>query len=132
MPEAVDKYPEVKTFGPTIPAYGIWARHVKGLNLINISIKLRNNDLRPAVSIEDGKEITIYNCKFPVTQGALSVIRLANVNNASINKTKINGNSEVFIRVEGESGNIRIRDNKIPGIKTELSQSVEKTSFLSH
>ena len=57
VPEAIDQYPEVKTFGPTIPAYGVWARHVKGLNLIHIKFNLKNNDLRPAFIIEDGKNI---------------------------------------------------------------------------
>ena len=37
VPEAIDKYPEVKTFGPLVPAYGIWARHVRGLKLINVA-----------------------------------------------------------------------------------------------
>lgn len=52
VPEAVDKYPEVKTFGPKIPAYGVWARHVKGL-------KLKNSDARPEIICEDG-DMQIY------------------------------------------------------------------------
>src|SRR6185503_12119030 len=53
VPEAVDKYPEVKTFGPLVPAYGIWARHVKGLKLLNITLHLDSNDRRPAFICED-------------------------------------------------------------------------------
>ena len=47
VPEAIDKYPEVKTFGPKIPAYGVWARHVKGLKLKNVTFELKNPDARP-------------------------------------------------------------------------------------
>lgn len=59
VPEAIDKYPEVKTFGPKIPAYGVWARHVKGLVLRNVSFDLKNADLRPMILCEDG-DISVY------------------------------------------------------------------------
>ncbi|MNQ99000.1 hypothetical protein D3C85_1147200 [compost metagenome] len=57
VPEAVDQYPEVKTFGPKIPAYGLWARHVKGLKVINVKFILKAIDLRPAFVYEDVKEL---------------------------------------------------------------------------
>jgi hypothetical protein len=56
VPEAVDKYPEVKTFGPLVPAYGVWARHVDGLKLDNVKFTLSHNDLRPAFICDDGKK----------------------------------------------------------------------------
>ena len=59
VPEAIDKYPEVKTFGPKIPAYGVWARHVKGLILKNVTFELKNPDARPEIICEDG-DIQIY------------------------------------------------------------------------
>lgn len=59
VPEAIDKYPEVKTFGPKIPAYGVWARHVKGLKLKNVTFELKNPDARPEIICEDG-DIQIY------------------------------------------------------------------------
>ncbi|NQX38056.1 Glycosyl hydrolases family 28 [Pedobacter steynii] len=55
VPEAIDQYPEIKTFGPKIPAHGLWARHVKGLKLINVTFKLKSKDLRPAFVYEDVK-----------------------------------------------------------------------------
>ena len=54
VPEAIDQYPEVKTFGPKIPAYGVWARHVKGLKLKNVTFELKNPDERPEIICEDG------------------------------------------------------------------------------
>ena len=59
VPEAVDQYPEVKTFGPKIPAYGVWARHVKGLKLKNVTFELKNPDARPKIICEDG-DLEIY------------------------------------------------------------------------
>lgn len=57
--EAIDQYPEVKTFGPKIPAYGVWARHVRGLKLRNVTFELKNPDARPAILCEDG-DLQIY------------------------------------------------------------------------
>jgi hypothetical protein len=79
VPEAIDQYPEVKTFGPTIPAYGIWARHVKGLKLKNITFHVKNNDLRPFFICEDGKDIEVTGWDIPATTGSQTIIRLENV-----------------------------------------------------
>lgn len=51
--EAVDEYPEVKTFGPIIPAYGVWARHIDGLTLRNVTFELLSEDARPEYHLED-------------------------------------------------------------------------------
>ncbi len=59
VPEAEDQYPEVKTFGPKIPAYGVWARHVRGLKLKNVTFELKNLDARPEIICEDG-DMEIY------------------------------------------------------------------------
>jgi hypothetical protein len=59
VPEAIDQYPEVKTFGPKIPAYGVWARHVKELKLKNVTFELKNPDARPEILCEDG-DMCIY------------------------------------------------------------------------
>jgi hypothetical protein len=121
VPEAVDKYPEVKTFGPLVPAYGIWARHVKGLKLLNITFHLDSNDRRPAFICEDGKDLEVTGWKVPETNGAPSVIRLENVEKARIRKMDIKGSAAVFISVEGKnSKDIKTGKNKMPGIKKPL------------
>ena len=121
VPEAIDKYPEVKTFGPIIPAYGVWARHVKGLKLRNIRFRLANNDLRPAIICEDGKDIEITNTEIPATTGSQAIIRLQKVDGAIIQGNKINGNAEAFVRAEGtDIKTVQLSNNRIPGIKREL------------
>jgi hypothetical protein len=126
VPEAIDKYPEVKTFGPTIPAYGLWARHVKGLKLKNISFHLKTNDLRPAFICEDGKDIEITDCKIPETKGAESIIRLVNVEGDKIKDTETKANANAFLKVEGSSSKtIRLHKNKSRSKKeVELASNV--------
>ncbi len=59
VPEAIDQYPEVKTFGPKIPAYGVWARHARGLKLKNVTFELKNPEARPEILCEDA-DVEIY------------------------------------------------------------------------
>jgi polygalacturonase len=118
VPEAVDQYPEIKTFGPIIPAYGVWARHVKGLKLKNITFRIKNNDLRPVFICEDGKDIELSGWNIPATTGAASLIRLENVDGAKINNNTVKGESEIFVRVEGAGSKaVQVTKNKIKGIK---------------
>lgn len=120
VPEAIDKYPEVKTFGPLLPAYGVWARHVKGLKLINVRVTLDSNDRRPAIICEDGKDITISKWKTPSTSGAEAIIRLENVDGAVIDNNTIEGQAASFVRIEGDqSRNVRVTKNKLPNIKKQ-------------
>jgi polygalacturonase len=126
VPEAIDQYPEVKTFGPTIPAYGIWARHVKGLKLKNINFHLKLNDLRPVFICEDGNDIDLTGWNIPETNGAQAIIRLENVRGAKITKMNVQGSANVFVRIEGrESSDIKLSKNKIKGIKRSIETTPE-------
>lgn len=119
VPEAIDQYPEVKTFGPRVPAYGIWARHVKGLKLKNIKFNLDSNDVRPALVCEDGKDILVDDWEIPQTNGAEAIIRFENVENAIVKDIDVNGSSaQAFVRVEGvNSKGIQLSGNDISGIR---------------
>jgi polygalacturonase len=48
IPEAESAYPEIRMFGPTLPAYGIYARHTKNLTLTRTTFTLASPDPRPA------------------------------------------------------------------------------------
>ena len=123
VPEAIDQYPEIKTFGPVIPAYGVWARHVKGLKLKNIAFRIKNNDLRPVFICEDGKDIELTDWNIPATTGAPSVIRLENVDGAMISNNDVKGKADVFVKVEGANSKmIRVIKNKTKGIKKIIDQ----------
>lgn len=121
VPEAVAEYPEVRTFGPTIPAYGIWARHIEGLKLKKISLTLANSDVRPAFIVQDGKNIEIRNSAVAVSSGSESVIRFEDVAGAVVKGIKAEGAANAFVKVEGaKSGNVSVAKNKITGIEKEL------------
>lgn len=57
LPEFENDYPEPGRFG-TIPSYGLFARHVKGLTVHNLEVRFAKEDLRPAVILDDVADAT--------------------------------------------------------------------------
>ena len=61
-------YPEPGRIG-TLPAYGIYARHVKDLELANIHLNFSKEELRPAAGFADVQGLEIDNLKPQVATG---------------------------------------------------------------
>jgi polygalacturonase len=126
VPEAIDQYPEVKTFGPLIPAYGIWARHVKGLKLKDISFKLAGNDQRPVFICEDGYDIVLDDWDIPATNGAQAIIRLESVQGAIIKDINAKGSADALVKVEGaNSKDVRLSKAKAKGVKKQVEVAAD-------
>jgi polygalacturonase len=51
-------WPEFHLVG-TLPAYGLYARHVRGLQLRNISFETVSDDLRPALKFDDVEHVSV-------------------------------------------------------------------------
>ncbi|MBO9617638.1 MAG: right-handed parallel beta-helix repeat-containing protein [Niabella sp.] len=115
VPEAIDKYPEVKTFGPVIPAYGLWARHAGNINIKNLSFLLRNSDARPAVWMQDVSGLRMEAGGFPATKNAASVFEIKTSGAVVIERSKVGAGAEVFIRTDAQSKrNISLKENQLP------------------
>jgi len=69
VPPELDKgYPEPRRIGVT-PAYGVFARHVTGLELSDIRLEFEKEDLRPAIVCVDVDGLEIDNLKAHVASG---------------------------------------------------------------
>lgn len=55
-------YPEPRWAGPT-PSYGLFARHIDGLKLRDITFALKKDDGRPAVMLENVKNLDMKDVK---------------------------------------------------------------------
>ncbi|PXV66306.1 polygalacturonase [Dysgonomonas alginatilytica] len=113
VPEAVNEYPEIKTFGPTIPAYGVWARHADGLKLNNITFKVENPDLRPVFVFEDVKNVSIKKLNAEAFEGSESAIRIENSENVQIAISGLRGKSQKLLEVEGADNTISLHGKQI-------------------
>ena len=71
--ELGEGYPEPYKMG-TLPAYGIYARHVSNLELANIHVDFQKEDLRPAASFVDVKGLEIDNFKPEVADGVKAAV----------------------------------------------------------
>lgn len=57
LPEKEAAYPEFDMFGKTMPAYGIYMRHARGITFQDVSIKPVKPDARPATVLIDTDQI---------------------------------------------------------------------------
>lgn len=58
VPQERAAYPEYSMFGE-LPAYGLFVRHVDGLQLKNIQIRCRHADFRPALVLDDVRRLSL-------------------------------------------------------------------------
>jgi len=76
-------YPEPGKIG-ILPAYGVYARHVKGLELANINTSFKTNDFRPAAAFDDVQGLEIDNFKPQVADGVKAAVFADNVGGVTI------------------------------------------------
>jgi len=74
VPENEKGYPGVKLFG-TLPAYGFFVRHVKGVVMDNIRLTFGEDDQRPAVVCEDVEGLALSGLKARTLPG-INPVRL--------------------------------------------------------
>ena len=66
-------YPEPKFAGWT-PAYGLYARHVEGLHVSDVTFRYERPDYRPAVVLDDVHDVTLRNVDAPTEEGVEQVV----------------------------------------------------------
>ena len=76
-PELEDQYPEYFMWG-VLPAYGLYARHVRGLALNNIRFDLGTDDARPAIVCDGVEELEISDLRARISPNVPSLIRTRN------------------------------------------------------
>jgi polygalacturonase len=122
VPENIAKYPEGTMFG-TLPAFGFYARHAEGIALSNVQLRWDIEDLRPAMIVDDVKDLTIDGFRTDTVAGASPVIWLNNVADAFIrgSRTAI---AKTFLRVSGpDSKQVLLLGNDL----TRVERRVEIT-----
>jgi hypothetical protein len=120
--EKVDTYPEINRFGKTLPAYGIYARHVKGLTLKDVVLTLDAPDLRPALVCQDVQDLTLARWSLPAHPDAESTLRFEDTQNATLSDVSLKGETSTFLRVEGANSSHITLPATIPGA-TKMSET---------
>lgn len=67
-------YPEPRWAGPT-PAYGLYARHVEGLHVNDVTFRYERPDYRPAIVLDDVRDATFNQIDAPTEPGIEQTIK---------------------------------------------------------
>ena len=83
IPEREKSYPESTMFG-TLPAWGFYCRHVRGLKFVNLQLETTEPDLRHAMMFDDVEDVQISGLDARFSPGAAAVLRMINVRGTKI------------------------------------------------
>ncbi len=123
IPEKQNAYPAGAMFGPALPAYGFFIRHVNGITLDNIHLKFSREDTRPAIACSNTGGLVIRQLKAQGTAATKALIQLENTENIVISESRSLSPIPVFASVEGAgSRNLVLMNN-------DLSNSKQKVFF---
>jgi hypothetical protein len=89
VPENAAEYPEFHMFGE-LPSWAFYVRHVKGLTMKNVNLKVWERDFRPAFVFDDVDGLMLDKIDIHPTNQASQII-LKDVRNHSISKVRIEG-----------------------------------------
>lgn len=98
VPQIAGEYFEM---GPR-PAYGLFARNVRGLTLQNVRLEFTKPDLRPAVVLDHVSDATVNGLAVQGNPEAESVLRVIESQDVLFSATRVTTPAAVFLRVEGK------------------------------
>jgi hypothetical protein len=99
IPELYDHYPEYHMFG-TLPAYGIYLRHVKGLIFEDVTLETAAPDLRPALFGDDVEDLELSNFRAGGT-GPAALLRLGEARQVYLHGCRCLNEVALFLSMEG-------------------------------
>jgi hypothetical protein len=83
------------------PAYGMFARNVRGLTMQNVRFQTESPDLRPAVVFDHVSDATLSGLSVEGNADAESVLRFIESQDALLGGTRLLTAAKVFLQVEG-------------------------------
>jgi hypothetical protein len=127
IPKIAGEYFEIGT----PPAYGLYARNVRGLNLRNVRFELGAPDLRPAVVFDHVEDAAVNGLSAQGNPSAESLLRFTDTRDTLLTGSRTLTNCAAFLEVEGaESQGITIDGGDISKAATpvKFSGSASKQS----
>jgi hypothetical protein len=87
------------------PAYGLYARNVKGLSLHNVRFEYEQPDERPAIILDNVQDATINGLSAKGSEGT-ELLRVINSKDILITGAKVLTPAATFLKVDGKSEGI--------------------------
>lgn len=108
-PEVAGEYFEIGT----PPAYGLFARNVRGLQLNNVRFDVEKPDLRPAVVLDHVSDAAISGITAQGNAAAKSVLRVVEGTDVLISSPRLLESAAVFLRVEGGGNSVKLEGGDV-------------------
>jgi hypothetical protein len=112
------------------PAYGMYARNVKGLTLHNVRFEYDERDARPAVIFDNVEDATVNGLSAKGSEGT-ELLRFINSKDVLLTGTRLLAPSSIFLLVQGSSSrDITVDGGDIQKAKQPVvaDKGVEKTA----
>ena len=97
VPKMAGEYFEIGT----PPAYGLYARNVRGLSLNNVRLEVAAADLRPAVVFENVRDAAVQALSVEGDPKAEAVLRFNSVRDALLSASRVLTSAAAFLKVIG-------------------------------
>lgn len=95
--------------GGVLPAYGLYARNVRGLTLNNVRFEVASPDLRPALVFDGVEDAAVTGFSAQANVDAESMLRFRNTRDVLLSGVRVLGRGGVLLEVEGDrSGDITV------------------------
>ena len=123
--EKETSYPESTMFG-TLPAYGFFSRHVKGLTLDTVRLQTAEADHRHAIVFDDVHEATIDALAAPFAADATAMMRLTNSSDVAIRNCRPPADTDTFLALRGrDTKSIAVYNNNFATVDTVCDRGPE-------
>lgn len=117
VPENAQGYPEFNMFG-TLPAYGLYCRHVKNLSVRNVETSYARPEERPALVCDDVEGLEVTGGAFTGQAETGPSVQLAQVRDAFIHGCRA-GRVQTWLQVTGS------RTERVTLMGNELSNATK-------
>ena len=97
VPQVAGEYFEIGT----PPAYALYARNVRGLNLNNVRFDLDRPDVRPAIVLDHVGDASLGGLTVAGNREAKAVLRLSGSHDVLISGARLTSPAAVFLQAEG-------------------------------
>jgi hypothetical protein len=124
LPQIASEYFQM---GP-MPAYGLYARGVKGLTLQNIRLQVATPDLRPALIFDHVDDATINGLNVQANTSAESALRIIDSKDILFTAPRLLTAATTFLQLEGaDNANITLDGGDISKAQKPLNLVAKAT-----
>jgi hypothetical protein len=110
-----------------LPLSGLYARHVCGLNLRDISFRSTPSENRPTIHLEDVRGASIRGFSTTAISGSQPLVSLRDTSDVWIRGASAHDNTESFLAAKGESSsNILVFGSDLRGVRNSLTPDTKE------